>query len=227
LFGEEYAVGTDDENLKTVLERHIEILGRKHLQPAVADTDIQSLLAEFNRDRELTKQSLSRIPDLMLWRNYRERRPDEYEFLVLEFKRPGVHLGRDEIAQIEDYALAVTTTPFADSERTQWVFVLISDELDEYAKARTHQTGMPPYTIMKEAGKRYEIRAYPWSALIRSANARHEHLRAWLNHNVTLERAMERAAAAYEEYLPPLNRARDTSEEIGDQTRKTRRRKSA
>jgi hypothetical protein len=145
----------------------------------------------------------------------------------VEFKRPGVHLGRKEIAQIEDYALAVTSTPFADSDRTQWVFVLISDELDDYVTARTHQTGMPTYTVMKEAGKRYEIRAYPWKALIRSANARHEHLRAWLSHNVTLERAMERATAAYAEYLPPPKKVGNDSQHTGQQTDRKKRRKSA
>src|SRR5262249_23508 len=33
LFGEEYAAGTGDENLVAVLEKHIAILGRDHLQP--------------------------------------------------------------------------------------------------------------------------------------------------------------------------------------------------
>jgi hypothetical protein len=89
LFGEEYAHGTDDENLKAILEKHIAILGRNHLQQEVAQTDLRALLTEFNRDRKHTPKSLDRIPDLMLWQCFRERRPDEYEFLVIEIKRPG------------------------------------------------------------------------------------------------------------------------------------------
>jgi hypothetical protein len=227
LFGEEYAVGTDDENLKAVLESHVEILGRNHLQPEIREADLKVLLTEFNRTRELTEISLDRIPDLMLWRNYRERRPDEYEFLVIKIKRPGVPLGRKEIAQIEDYADAVTSTPFADSDRTRWVFVLVSDTLDKYADGRAHQDSMAAYTISKPAGARYEIRAYPWSVVIRSAKARHEHLRQWLNHNVTLERAMETASAAYDEYLPPPKNAAAETPKTAQRGGGKRRRRTA
>ncbi|NQT16019.1 MAG: hypothetical protein HQ582_24905 [Planctomycetes bacterium] len=162
------------------------------------------MLKEFNRDREKTPESLDRIPDLMLWRNFRERRPDEYEFLVIEIKRPGVAVGRKEIAQIEDYAKAVSSTPFADSKRTRWVFIVVSDKLDEHARDRASQAGLPPYTILKPADARYEVRAIPWSVIIRSARARHEHLREWLNHSVVLERAMENAREVYDDYLPPV-----------------------
>lgn len=88
LFGEEYALGTDDENLAAMLKMHIEVLGRDHLQPEVRDQNIGRLIAAFNKDRKKTPESLRRIPDLMLWRRFVERRPDEYEFLVIETKRP-------------------------------------------------------------------------------------------------------------------------------------------
>lgn len=202
LFGEEYAVGTDDENLKAVLQKHVEILGRDDPQPELSGKELKALLREFNKVREKTSVSLDRVPDLMLWRSFRERRPDEYEFLVIEIKRPGVPVGRDEIAQIEDYAKAVVTTPFVDSDRTRWVFVVVSDKLDSHAEDRAHQAGLPTYTILKPSDGKYEVRAMPWNAIIRSARARHEHLRDWLNHNVTTERAMEQATAAYDEYLP-------------------------
>jgi len=203
LFGEEYAVGTDDENLRAVLQQHVEILGRDHLQPELRDADLRELLKQFAKDRTKTPESLDRIPDLMLWRCFTERRPDEYEFLVIELKRPGVPVGREEIAQIEDYAKAVATTPFADFDRTNWVFVVVSDELDDRANDRAHQAGLPAFTILKRQEARYEVRAMPWNAIIRSARARHEHLRQWLNHSVAIEKAMEQATAAYEEYLPP------------------------
>jgi Histidine kinase-, DNA gyrase B-, and HSP90-like ATPase len=208
LFGEEYALGTDDENLASILAKHVGLLGRDHLQPELRDQDIQKLLSAFNRDRRKTPESLARIPDLMLWRRFVERRPDEYEFLVVELKRPGVPIGRKEIAQIEDYAKAVVTTPFADSERTQWVFVVVSDALDEHAMGRAHQQGMPAYTIQKPLDFRYEIRALPWSQLVRAAMARHNHLEKWLNYSVTRERVFELAEETYAEFLPPPKKVR-------------------
>lgn len=203
LFGEEYALGTDDENLKTILEQHVKILGRDHLDEEVRDADIREWLTEFNKTRKKSPQSLERIPDLMLWRRFEERRADQYEFLVVEIKRPGVAIGRKEIEQIEDYAEAVTQTPFADFDRTRWVFVVVSDTLDDHAMDRAHQIGLPPYTILSPAQKRYEIQARPWSQIIQSANARHHHLQKWLDYSASRDRVLELATECAD-YLPPL-----------------------
>jgi hypothetical protein len=202
MFGEEYALGTDDENLMAILSKHVSILGRGQLQPDLQLGDIQQLISQFNLDRRKTPESLERVPDLMLWRRFVERRADEYEFLVIEIKRPGVSIGRTEIAQIEDYANAVVATPFADMSRTRWVFVVISDSLDEHALSRANQQGMPPYTIQLPARQNYEIRAMPWSHVIRSATSRHQHLQDWLNCSVTRERVFDLAEEAYAEFLP-------------------------
>jgi hypothetical protein len=202
LFGEEYAAGTGDENLAAVLEKHIEILGREHLQPQLHDQDLRKIITAFNKARSKTPESLSRIPDLMLWQKFVERRPEEYEFLVIEIKRPGVAIGRAQIAQIEDYAKAVVTTPFADTDRTRWVFILVSDDLDEHARDRTHQQGLPAYTIQKPIDGRYEIRVIPWSQLIRAARARHEHLQQWLDLSASRDKVLTLAEETYAEFLP-------------------------
>lgn len=207
LFGEEYAAGTGDESLMTILEKHLEILGRECLQPELRDQDIRQLLSDFNKQRAKTPESLARIPDLMLWQKFVERRPDEYEFLVIEIKRPGVKIGRKEIAQIEDYAKAVVTTPFADTKRTRWVFVLVSDDLDEHANDRAHQQGLPLYTIQKPLDGSYEIRVVPWSQLIRAARARHEHLKKWLDLTTPKNRVFALAEETYAEFLPPQKKA--------------------
>jgi hypothetical protein len=208
LFGEEYALGTDDENLASILAKHVALLGRDHLQPELKDQDIHKMLTAYGRDRRKTPESLARIPDMMLWRRFVERRPDEFEFLVVELKRPGVPIGRKEIAQIEDYANAVATTPFADADRTQWVFVVVSDTLDKHAMIRAQQQGMPAYTIQKPADSRYEIRALPWSQLLRAATARHNHLEKWLNYSATRERVFELAEETYAEFLPQPKKVR-------------------
>lgn len=202
LFGEEYAAGTGDENLIAVLEKHIAILGRNHLQPEARAQDIRKMITEYNKQRVKTPESLARIPDLMLWQKFIERRPDEYEFLVIEIKRPGVTLGRKEIAQIEDYAKAVVTTPFVDTDRTRWVFILVSDKLDDHAHDRAHQQGLPAYTIQKPIEGQYEIRVIPWSQLIRAARARHEHLQQWLDLTASRDKVFELTEETYAEFLP-------------------------
>ena len=160
------------------------------------------MINEFNKQRTKTPESLARIPDLMLWQKFIERRPDEYEFLVIEIKRPGVPIGRTEIAQIEDYAKAVVTTPFADKDRTRWVFVLVSDTLDPNAHDRAHQQGLPPYTIQRPTEGNHEIRVIPWSQLIRAARTRHEHLQKWLDLRASRDKVFELAEETYAQFLP-------------------------
>jgi len=206
LFGEEYAAGTGDENLIGILAKHVEILGRDHLLPEMGDQDVKKLIAAFNKERTKTPESLARIPDLMLWQKFVERRPDEYEFLVIEIKRPGVSIGRKEIAQIEDYAKAVVTTPFAERDRTQWVFILVSDELDPHAKDRARQQGLPANTIQKPVDGKHEIRVMTWDQLIRTARARHEHLQKWLNFTATRDKVVTLAEETYAEFLPLAKR---------------------
>ena len=148
----------------------------------------------------------------MLWQKFIERRPDEYEFLVIEIKRPGVPLGRKEIAQIEDYAKAVVTTPFADTDRTRWVFILVSDDLDEHADDRAHQQGLPAYTIQRPVDGRYEIRVMKWSQLMRAARARHEHLQKWLDYAATRDKVLKLAEDTYADFLPkPKEKLRRTA----------------
>lgn len=202
LFGEEYAIGTDDEDMKTVLERHVGILRRDALQQTVTDTDCREMISQYNKKKEKTPESLNRIPDFMLWRQFKERRPDEYEFLVVEIKRPGVLVGHKEHQQIEDYAQAIVHSPFADKHRTRWVFVVISDDLDKGIHSRANQTHLPRWTTLSPRDEPFEIRAMPWSAVIQSAEGRHEHLRKWLNHSVGVEQALERSQETYKEFLP-------------------------
>ncbi len=49
---------------------------------------------------------------------------------------------------------------------------------------------------------RYEIRAIPWSQLIRAARARHEHLQKWLDLTVSRDKMLALADESYAEFLP-------------------------
>lgn len=168
----------------------------------MSDADIAKILKERNNGRRGTATSLTRIPDLMLYRKFVERRANEHEFLVIEIKRPGVLLGHDELKQIEDYARAITNEPFADKDKTDWVFYLISDEIHPEIEDRINHDGLPPNVAIKPKGKRYEIRVVEWSKIFQSAEGRHHHLREWLQHNVDLESALQRTRGFYGDLLP-------------------------
>ena len=208
LFGEEYAMGTDDQDIQCVLEKHISLLKRDSIQPEMSEKEVASLLKQLKRNSKGKEESLSRIPDFMIWKQFKERRADEYEFLVIEIKRPGVPIGHDEHRQIEAYARAVMNSGFANKEKSSWVFIVVSDELTEEIDDRARQENLPRYTTSRPKGERYEIRAMPWNAIIQSAEGRHDHLRDWLSHNVAADTALKRAKEKYDDLLPKLAVAR-------------------
>jgi len=208
IFGEEYHLGTSDEDFKHVLMKHIAILGRDHLHADTSEASLRRLLTDWNKSKEKTPTSLARIPDLMLYRQFKDRRPDQYEFLVIEIKRPGVAIGRKEYNQVQDYALAVSQTEWADKDKSKWVFVAVSDTLSPEIDELTRQRNLPRYTTYESLDGKYEIRAMPWSVIIQGAEGRHEHLRQWLDHSVPLETALERSASVFKELLPHSKNAK-------------------
>lgn len=208
IFGEEYHLGTSDQGLRKVLEKHIAILGRDELDQSADAKLLATLMRQWNESRVGTNLSLDRIPDVMLYKRFTDRRADEYEFLVVEIKRPGVAIGNQEVQQLRSYAKAIVSTPWADQQRSKWVFIIISDGVSEDVEDLMFQAQLPPYTIFRHADGRYELQVIPWSVILQSAQGRHEHLREWLNHSVPLETALERTSTIYREFLPEKKRKR-------------------
>src|SRR5262249_52140260 len=87
IFGEEFNLTVDDESLTTVLQKHLELMGR---QP-----DDQAPV--------LREDGSVGIVDLMLSRALFAR-PGEREHLVVELKRPNVPVDDEVATQIKRYA---------------------------------------------------------------------------------------------------------------------------
>ena len=119
IFGEQYQLGIDDQQLKTLLKIHLEILGREELVQNVYDNPADDDL----EDRRI---------DMMLYQ--RISHPRKSDHLIIELKRPKVRLGFDEISQIRKYAVLVAKDERFSKEKVHWTFVLLGNELDEYAE---------------------------------------------------------------------------------------------
>jgi hypothetical protein len=85
------------------------------------------------------------IPDLMLWHKQVVDR-DRFEHLVFELKRPS-KIGSDEITQIEKYAFTVIADEAVNTDKVQWRFVLLANDLDAFAVQRTSSDSFPPGCI--------------------------------------------------------------------------------
>jgi hypothetical protein len=159
LLGEEFELATDDEAMRVVLERHLAILGRAALAP---EADVRLI------------DGREGIPDLMLWHRAKVDR-DTYEHLVVELKRPRDALGEGEITQTRRYAHKVATDERFNTSKVRWRFVLLGNDLDDYAQSEASQDGMPPGCIYKKGN--VSIWVQRWSDVLEAAKSRYEFFR--------------------------------------------------
>jgi hypothetical protein len=165
IFGEEYQLGIDEQSLRSTLLKHIQLLGREQIV-----TDVEEVTDLEGRNRFL---------DLLLYRQYPQRREGFFEHLVIELKRPSLKLGKEEITQIEDYAFKVADDPRFDKVGTQWTFLLIGNDLDSFAQRKCESTGREYGHI--SAG-RVNIHVRTWATLIAEAKWRYEFFRSQLEY---------------------------------------------
>jgi len=123
LFGEEYNLSVDDRSLTEVLRKHRKLIGD--------DTAIGEPVKHVSKERG--------IVDLMLSRAIKRHKADELTHLVVELKAPKVKIDRDEITQVEEYAISVMKDERFKGIKTTWVFWAISDDYGDYAAHRMSQ----------------------------------------------------------------------------------------
>ena len=123
LFGEEYNLSVDDRSLTEVLRKHRKLIGD--------DTAIDEPVKHVSKKRG--------IVDLMLSRAIPRHKANDLTHLVVELKAPKVKIDRDEITQVEEYAISVMRDERFKSVKTTWVFWAISDDYGDYAGHRMNQ----------------------------------------------------------------------------------------
>lgn len=163
MFGDEYTLDTDDEELRNCLRKHIELLGREELAP-----DVQVTLID-GKDG---------IPDVMLSRRFKRDR-QQIEHLVLELKRPSERLGQKAISQIKNYAYTVSADSRFSKTEVSWRFVLLGNELDDYARQDISSDHLP-YGCIHRKGN-LSIWVQEWGSVLHEAEQRHEFFREKLN----------------------------------------------
>ncbi|HJK94427.1 MAG TPA: ATP-binding protein [Polyangiaceae bacterium LLY-WYZ-15_(1-7)] len=183
VFGQEYDLGHDDKNLKHLLNAHSKILGREAIEEEVLD---------INGEESL--------PDLMLYRQFPLREPDEFEHLVVELKRPSVKVGKKEIDQIEEYAFSVASDPRFDKTKTDWKFVVVSGDLTSFAKEKVVQKDREWGHIHR--GDRVNVYVSTWARVIQTAKWKYDLYRQRLQVEVDDEHTRRYLAEKHGKYVP-------------------------
>jgi hypothetical protein len=122
-----------------------------------------------------------------------------FEHLVVELKRPSVKLGKKEISQIEEYAYKVADDSRFDKERTQWTFVLIGNDLDDFAKRKCTSPDRPFGQI--QVGP-VTIYVRTWATAIADARWRYDFFRKQLDYQATTDDARAFLNERYAKYFP-------------------------
>lgn len=187
VFGDQYEYGCDDISLKNVLKNHLEKnLGRNEL---AEDVDIRQI------------KGLDDIPDLCLWRQYNFGKPDVYENLVVELKRPKCLISDKEINQIKRYAYAVEGEKYFDKEKTSWTFILLGTKLNNYARSECEQDDREFGHIVNK--KNLNVYIKEWNQIIQEAKGKLNFIKNKLEYSVNdNSEGLSYLAKKYKEFLP-------------------------
>ena len=156
IFGEQYSLSIDDQSLTQVLKKHAED---------------QKL--DVNFEKPVLKSDGKRgIIDLMLSRKIQLVGTKVQEHLVVELKRPKVIMGRNEIGQIEDYAIAVAQDERFSSTSVNWEFWLVGNDMNEYSTVRVEQPDTVPGLVLRQTNPSISVWVKTWAQIIEDCNSR-------------------------------------------------------
>ncbi|MFE4198105.1 ATP-binding protein [Paenarthrobacter sp. NPDC056912] len=187
VFREEYQLTADDTTLKTALDRYGHLL----------KTDDPS--SDEDREREVLDHT-GGIPvvDLILSRVV-EQQENKRHHIVIEIKRPTVHIGHNQISQIERYAASVVDDGRFDLASTTWEFWIVGDKIANAARMKTARGG-----VIQEPSAEYPvtIRAVSWSQIIRDARHRLKFVQDGLSFGPTNVEVMKHLRQKHGSFLP-------------------------
>ena len=183
VFDEQFALAGSERRLEEVLNLHLKHLGER------ADNLDDVVLSDGRTGRF----------DLMLSKAD-EIRAGEYDYLVVELKRPKQKITDEVIAQIKKYAYAVQDDPRFDKQRCRWKFIAISNEMDSYAKRERENFGGLDGCIYRANG--LEIHILTWAEVITNAKARLKFYQEQLRYESNDETSLVYLKQRHAEFLP-------------------------
>lgn len=193
LFREEYALTADDSTLRTALRDHIHLLGRSDLVDA-----------EVEESEVLDEHSRRVVVDLMLSRVVETRR-NEREHVVIELKRPTVHIGMAEFSQIQNYATAVSLDRRFANVDTRWEFWIVGDELEPSVDRMANQSNRERGIVVDDP--QFVVRAVTWAHIIQDAHHRLAFVKRALEYSTGDELGLDYLRRVHGKYLPAVAQA--------------------
>ncbi|SHI96695.1 Histidine kinase-, DNA gyrase B-, and HSP90-like ATPase [Roseomonas rosea] len=153
IFGENFNVSVPEVGLTRVVERVAQEVNAKSSKRSVRKMD----------------GSIGRL-DCLLGRTLPTGREDQFEFLIVELKRPSISIGTKEIDQIMEYCHVLTSQSEFAGLSINWTFFLVTGEMNALAKMRAHQRDRPAGLLHE--GENEKIWVKTWAEVIQPCEAR-------------------------------------------------------
>ena len=185
IFSEDFAYSDSELRLEEVLGRHLSKLrpGVKKLDPVV-----------------LSDNRTGRV-DLLIHKA-NQPRYGEFDYLVVELKRPSQKINAEVITQIKEYAFAVANDERFDVAKTRWNFIAISNEFDSFAGREAKQRDRARGLIHIDEDLNINVWIKTWSQVIGDAKAKLEFINKQLSYRADLDSAKGYLNAAHAKYIP-------------------------
>jgi hypothetical protein len=187
LFHEEFSLAGSEQRLEEVLRKHLSILG-----PRVDDAIV-----------DVGDGKTGRV-DLMLQKAIQPR-TGQYDYLIVELKRPSQKINADVVTQIKKYAMAVAGDERFAGVPAKWTFVAISNELDPYAKKDATQRGRPKGQIYDDPDSNITVWVKEWAEVINDARSRLKFVNEQLSYEADRDSAKAYLQRTHAKFIPEFS----------------------
>ncbi|KQC10450.1 MAG: hypothetical protein APR54_03160 [Candidatus Cloacimonas sp. SDB] len=185
LFHEEFTLAGREERLEEVLQKHLEKLGKREEDPSPV------IIGNGKTGRV----------DLMLHKVIQPR-TGEYDYLIVELKRPSKKINADVLQQIQNYAFAVANDERFHGVPAKWTFIVISNELDDYALNMVTQRDRPKWKVYDSDKLNITVWAKPWAEVINEARARLQFYKNQLSYEADRDSAKAYLKKTHAKFIP-------------------------
>lgn len=189
IFREDFNLAGSEKTLEDALSIHLGKLGSREDSDDVVG---QPVLREDDRGGRI---------DLMLARAIQPTQ-GSHEFLVVELKRPKQRINSEVLGQIKSYAFAVAKDERFDQKRTKWTFMVVSNEMDEFAMLEARQKDRPEGVIFQSDDSSITVWAKTWSEILNDARARLIFFSRQLDYQVDSDTELDYLKRAHSKCIP-------------------------
>ena len=185
IFHEEFGLAGSEKRLEEVLNIYLARLGKREDDPT-------PVLVEGDKSGRV---------DLMLQKAIQPR-TGEFDYLVVELKRPSQKITSTVLSQIESYAIAVANDERFKNIKTRWTFIAISNEMDEHAERKANQRNRPRGLVFDDSELNVEVWAKTWSEVIGDAKSRLQFVNKQLSYEADRDSSSGYLRKVHAKFIP-------------------------